>query len=179
MDLLACTAPEILITRAAAATKRIRVGSGGIMLPHYSPLKVAEVFRTLHAMFPNRIDLGVGRAPGGGQLEAHALKRDRTSPHRDDFLQQLAELRAFLGLTSWPHDHAFSRIRVAPEMPGAPELWLLGSSMWSSRDGRAGEPAVCLRAFLLRAGHTRSHHALPAQLPTLCNDDPNLKPPSR
>jgi len=132
MDLLACTAPEILITRAAAATKRIRVGSGGIMLPHYSPLKVAEVFRTLHAMFPNRIDLGVGRAPGGGQLEAHALKRDRTSPHRDDFLQQLTELRAFLGLTPWPHDHAFSRIRVAPEMPGAPQLWLLGSSMWSS-----------------------------------------------
>ncbi|MGH2841984.1 MAG: MsnO8 family LLM class oxidoreductase, partial [Solirubrobacteraceae bacterium] len=62
MDLLACTAPEILVARAAAATKRIRVGSGGVMLPHYSAFKVAEVFRTLHAMFPGRIDLGVGRA---------------------------------------------------------------------------------------------------------------------
>ncbi|MFC6646428.1 MsnO8 family LLM class oxidoreductase [Granulicella cerasi] len=77
MDLLACTAPEILITRAATFTKQIRVGSGGVMLPHYASLKVAEVFRTLEAMFPGRIDLGIGRAPGGGQLEAYALKRDR------------------------------------------------------------------------------------------------------
>ena len=77
MDLLACTAPEILITRAAAATQRIRVGSGGVMLPHYSAFKVAEVFRTLHAMFPGRIDLGIGRAPGGGQLESYALRRVR------------------------------------------------------------------------------------------------------
>src|ERR1700742_1335208 len=83
MDLLACTAPEILIARAACATKRIRVGSGGIMLPHYAPLKVAEVFRTLHAIFPGRIDLGIGRAPGGGQLEAHALRRNRQGPQTD------------------------------------------------------------------------------------------------
>ena len=96
MDLLACTAPEILITRAAAETTRIRVGSGGVMLPHYAPLKVAEVFRTLHAMFPGRIDLGLGRAPGGGQLEAFALRRNRQSQQADDFPQQLAELRAFL-----------------------------------------------------------------------------------
>src|SRR5580693_10326127 len=101
MDLLACTAPEILITRAAAATSRIRVGSGGIMLPHYAPLKVAEVFRTLHAMFPNRIDLGIGRAPGGGQLEAYALRRSRDAAQKDDFPQQLAELRAFLHPERW------------------------------------------------------------------------------
>lgn len=138
MDLLACTAPEILITRAAAATKRIRVGSGGIMLPHYAPLKVAEVFRTLHAMFPNRIDLGIGRAPGGGQLEAFALKRDRQAAVRDDFPQHLAELRAFLNPERWSEyvdakgPHPFSRIRVAPDAPGAPDIWLLGSSMWSS-----------------------------------------------
>jgi luciferase family oxidoreductase group 1 len=138
MDLLACTAPEILITRAAAETKRIRVGSGGIMLPHYAPLKVAEVFRTLHAMFPDRIDLGIGRAPGGGQLEAYALRRSRQGPVPDDFLQQLAELRAFLHPDLWTqHEdargpHPFSRIRVAPDAPGAPQLWLLGSSMWSS-----------------------------------------------
>ncbi len=138
MDLLACTAPEILITRAAAETTRIRVGSGGIMLPHYAALKVAEVFRTLHAMFPNRIDLGIGRAPGGGQLEAYALRRDRKGPVPDDFPQQLAELRAFLHPERWAAfadsrgDHPFARIRVSPDAPGAPDIWLLGSSMWSA-----------------------------------------------
>jgi luciferase family oxidoreductase group 1 len=138
MDLLACTAPEILIARAAAATERIRLGSGGIMLPHYSPLKVAEVFRTLHAMFPDRIDLGIGRAPGGGQLEAHALRRDRSAAQKDDFPQQLAELRAYLHPERWARfdsaqgAHPFSKIRVMPDAPGAPDLWLLGSSMWSA-----------------------------------------------
>ena len=139
MDLLACTAPEILISRAAAETSRIRVGSGGVMLSHYAPLKVAEVFRTLHAMFPGRIDLGIGRAPGGGQLEAFALRRNREAAQADDFPQQLAELRAFLNPIRWATDavageppHPFSRIRVAPQMPGAPDIWLLGSSMWSS-----------------------------------------------
>ena len=138
MDLLACTAPEILIARAAAATTRIRVGSGGIMLPHYSPLKIAEVFRTLHAMFPNRIDLGIGRAPGGGQLEAYALRRNRDAAQKDDFPQQLAELRAFLYPERWAAyadargAHPFAKIRVSPDAPGAPDIWLLGSSMWSS-----------------------------------------------
>jgi luciferase family oxidoreductase group 1 len=132
MALLACTAPEILIARAAAETSRIRVGSGGIMLPHYSAFKVAEVFRTLHAMFPGRIDLGIGRAPGGGQLEAYALRRNRKSPVPDDFPQQLAELRAFLHPDRFPADHGFGNILVAPDSPGAPDIWLLGSSMWSA-----------------------------------------------
>jgi luciferase family oxidoreductase group 1 len=145
MDLLACTAPEILIARAAAETTHIRVGSGGIMLPHYSPLKIAEVFRTLHAMFPNRIDLGIGRAPGGGQLEAYALRRNRDAAQKDDFPQQLAELRAFLHPERWAEysargpeleaargPHPFAKIRVSPDAPGAPDLWLLGSSMWSA-----------------------------------------------
>ncbi len=132
MELLACTAPEILIARAAAATDRIRVGSGGVMLPHYSPFKVAEVFRTLHAMFPGRIDLGVGRAPGGGQLEAYALRRNRKVAPSDDFPQQLAELRALLHPERFPPDHPFANILISPQMPGAPDLWLLGSSMWSA-----------------------------------------------
>jgi luciferase family oxidoreductase group 1 len=132
MDLLACTAPEILVARAAGATERIRVGSGGVMLPHYSPYKVAEVFRTLWAMFPGRIDLGIGRAPGGGQLETQALRRTRQGPMVDDFPQQLAELRAFLHPERFPADHPFARLRVAPDAPGAPDVWLLGSSMWSS-----------------------------------------------
>jgi luciferase family oxidoreductase group 1 len=132
MDMLACTAPEILITRAAGETSRIRVGSGGVMLPHYAPLKVAEVFRTLEAMFPDRIDLGVGRAPGGGHLEAYALRRDRKGPQPDDFPQQLAELRSFLHPERFRPGHAFGGIRVAPDSPGAPDVWLLGSSMWSA-----------------------------------------------
>jgi luciferase family oxidoreductase group 1 len=135
MDLLACTAPEILIARAAAETSRIRVGSGGVMLPHYSALKVAEVFRTLNAMFPGRIDLGIGRAPGGGQLEAYALRRNRKAPVPDDFPEQLAELRAFLHPERWvvaDGVHPFAKIRVAPEAEGAPDIWLLGSSMWSA-----------------------------------------------
>ena len=69
MDTLACTAPEVMLARIGAETKRIRIGSGGIMLPHYTPLKVAECFRMLHALYPGRVDLGIGRAPGGGPSE--------------------------------------------------------------------------------------------------------------
>jgi luciferase family oxidoreductase group 1 len=135
MDLLACTAPEILITRAAAATERIRVGSGGVMLPHYSAFKVAEVFSTLHAMFPGRIDLGIGRAPGGSQLEAYALRRNRNAPVPDDFPQQLAELRGYLHPERLPEPapgQMLRRPKVVPVEPGAADIWLLGSSMWSS-----------------------------------------------
>jgi luciferase family oxidoreductase group 1 len=132
MDLLACTAPEILLARIGAETKRIRIGSGGIMLPHYSPFKVAETFRTLEALYPGRIDLGVGRAPGGGQLETHALRRVRTGPLPDDFPQQLAELLAFLHPEQFPPNHHFAKLLVSPASPGAPDTWLLGSSMWSA-----------------------------------------------
>src|SRR5579871_6595822 len=95
MDTLACTAPEIMLARIGAETKRIRIGSGGIMLPHYSALKVAEVFRTLFALYPGRVDLGIGRAPGGGPVEALALKRDRKTQMVDDFSEQVAELLAY------------------------------------------------------------------------------------
>ena len=129
---LASPAPEILIARIGAETSAIRIGSGGVLLPHYSPLKVAEQFRMLHAMYPGRIDLGIGRAPGGSGLEAFALRRDRSERiQNDDFQEQLAELLAFL-YHEFPSDHPFARIKVSPEMPGAPEVWLLGSSSWSS-----------------------------------------------
>ncbi len=131
MDTLACTAPEIMLARIGAETQRIRIGSGGIMLPHYSALKVAEVFRTLHALYPGRIDLGIGRAPGGGPVEALALKRDRKAPMADDFPEQVQELLAYFG-EGFPERHPFQKMRVAPEMPGAPDVWMLGSSMWSS-----------------------------------------------
>lgn len=136
MDTLACTAPEIMLARIGAETKRIRIGAGGIMLPHYTPLKVAEVFRTLHALYPGRVDLGIGRAPGGGPIEALALKRDRKTNMLDDFPEQVSELLAFLNHGgvghSFPASHPFAGIRVSPEMPGEPDVWMLGSSMWSA-----------------------------------------------
>ncbi len=131
MDMLACTAPEMMLARIGAETQRIRIGTGGIMLPHYSALKVAEVFRTLHALYPGRIDLGIGRAPGGGPVEAMALKRDRSSRPVDDFPEQVSELLAYFH-KDFPVGHPFAKLKVAPEMPGAPDVWMLGSSMWSS-----------------------------------------------
>ncbi len=130
----ASPAPEIMIARVAAETSHIRVGSGGVMLPHYSPMKVAETFRVLHALYPNRIDLGIGRAPGGSPLDSFALRRDRTAapqPPADDFPRQLVELIAFLHAGFRP-DHPFSRIELSPAMPGSPDVWLLGSSLWSA-----------------------------------------------
>jgi luciferase family oxidoreductase group 1 len=125
---------SIALARIGAETTRIRIGSGGIMLPHYSPFKVAEVFRIRHALYPNRIDLGIGRAPGGGPIESQALRRTRTGPAPDDFPQQLAELLAYLHPEHnlFPPNHPFANIRVAPDASGAPDLWLLGSSMWSA-----------------------------------------------
>src|SRR6516165_10746183 len=124
---LASPAPEILIARLGAETTRIRVGSGGVMLPHYSPLKVAEQFRMLHALYPDRVDLGIGRAPGGAPLETFALRRERLkTPLPDDFPDQLVELLGFLN-QEFAARHPFSRIKVSPEMPGTPEVWLLGS----------------------------------------------------
>jgi luciferase family oxidoreductase group 1 len=131
MDLLACTAPEVMLARIGAETTRIRIGSGGIMLPHYTALKVAECFRMLHALYPGRVDLGIGRAPGGGPIEALALQRNRNSKMQDDFPDQVSELLAFLG-HSFPGGHPFAGIRVSPEMPGSPDVWMLGSSMWSA-----------------------------------------------
>ena len=129
----ASPAPEVLIARVAAETSGIRVGSGGVLLPHYSPLKVAEAFRVLHALYPGRIDLGIGRAPGSAPLEAYALRRDRSREEWvDDFPDQLLELLAFLR-REFPRAHPFGRILVTPDMPGGPDVWLLGSSMWSAR----------------------------------------------
>jgi luciferase family oxidoreductase group 1 len=135
MDTLASTAPEIILARIGGETRRIRIGSGGIMLPHYSAFKVAEVFRTLHALYPGRVDLGIGRAPGGGPIEALALKRERGTKMPDDFPDQVSELLAYLdhgGEHGFPAGHPFANLRVAPEMPGGPDVWMLGSSMWSS-----------------------------------------------
>ncbi|MDQ6607403.1 MAG: LLM class flavin-dependent oxidoreductase [Actinomycetota bacterium] len=126
--MLAGGSPEALIGPIASATERIRVGSGGVMLPHYSPFKVAETFTILAALFPGRIDLGLGRASGTDPLTTFALQRDRRQASPDDFPQQLAELLAYFD-DSMPEDHPFHRL--AAILPGLPELpvpWLLGSS---------------------------------------------------
>jgi luciferase family oxidoreductase group 1 len=130
--MLASASPEALIGPIAAATESIRVGSGGVMLPHYSPLKVAETFTILAGLFPGRIDLGIGRASGTDPLTTFALQRDRRQAAPDDFPQQLAELLAYFADTL-PDDHPFQRL--AATLPGRPELpvaWLLGSSPQSA-----------------------------------------------
>jgi luciferase family oxidoreductase group 1 len=128
---LACASPEALIGPIAAATERIRVGSGGVMLPHYSPLKVAETFSVLSALFPDRIDLGLGRASGTDPVTTLALQRDRRQPAPDDFPAQLTELLALLE-DRMPADHPFARHARLPGRPGRPEPWLLGSSPQSA-----------------------------------------------
>jgi luciferase family oxidoreductase group 1 len=129
---LAGPAPEVLIGPIAAATERLRVGSGGVMLPHYSPLKVAEQFSVLAGLFPGRIDLGLGRASGTDPMTTFALQRDRRQAAPDDFPDQLDELLAHLNDTV-PEDHPFRRYgRALPGLPEAPEPWLLGSSPQSA-----------------------------------------------
>lgn len=125
---LAGSAPEILIGAVAAATSRIRVGSGGVMLPHYSPLKVAEQFSLLAGLHPGRIDLGLGRAPGSDQRTAVALQQDRRHYAPNQFPQQLAELIGYLE-HSLPDDHPFAAYAATlPGRPHVPEPWVLGSS---------------------------------------------------
>jgi luciferase family oxidoreductase group 1 len=130
--MLAGPSPEALIGPIASATERIRVGSGGVMLPHYSPLKVAENFSLLAGLYPGRIDLGLGRAPGTDQLTMYALQRDRRSASPDDFPQQMAELMGYLNDTL-PEDFPFRHLaRALPGLPEKPEVWLLGSSHQSA-----------------------------------------------
>ncbi len=125
---LAGSAPEILIGAVANATTCIRVGSGGVMLPHYSPLKVAEQFSLLAGLHPGRIDLGLGRAPGSDQRTAVALQQDRRQYAPNQFPQQLAELIGYLD-DSLPSDHPFAAYAATlPGRPHAPEPWVLGSS---------------------------------------------------
>jgi len=123
---LAGTSPEVLIGQVAARTSRIRVGSGGVMLSHYSALKVAEQFRVLETLFPGRIDLGIGRAPGSDQRTAWALAGGGIRDI-EQFPQQIADVVAWLH-DRMPGDHPFGEIRAMPAGPTAPEVWLLGSS---------------------------------------------------
>ena len=115
----------------AATTQRIRIGSAGVMLPHYSALKVAEQFRVLEAIAPGRIDLGVGRAPGSDRATAFAL-----NPHQnaaEEFPQQVLDLQSWVSGTALPNGHAFKEIKAHPLGPTSPELWILGSSDYGAQ----------------------------------------------
>lgn len=125
---LACASPEVMVGPIAAATSRLHVGTGGVMLPHYSPLKVAETFSMLTALFPGRIDLGLGRAPGTSSSIAYALQRDRRQPAPDDFHEQLVELLGYLE-NRGPSTGPFRQ--TAAMHFESPEPWLLGSSAQS------------------------------------------------
>jgi luciferase family oxidoreductase group 1 len=125
-DGFAGSAPEILIPHVAQATATIRVGSGGVMLSHYSPFKVAEVFRLLETLFPGRIDLGIGRAPGSDPLTAAALAYGNQLG-LEYFPTKIADMVAFLSDTP-PPTRALARVRATPKAPGMPEVWVLGSS---------------------------------------------------
>ena len=126
---LADPCPEVLLARLGAETKRIRIGSGGVLLPYYSAFKTAEVFRMLEALYPGRVDLGIGRAPGGDRRTAQAVGGGHF-PDAERFPEQVWELVGHLDGTL-PEDHPFKRVRVQPEGAAAPEVWLLGSSDYS------------------------------------------------
>src|SRR3989440_2216758 len=118
--------PDILVSRVASATSRIRVGTGGVLLPYYSPLKIAEQFRMLEALFPGRIDLGIGRAPGGDPRTALALA-DGEYPGAEHMPQQVQDLIGFLD-RALPASHPYVKVKAQPVGDTSPEIWLLGSS---------------------------------------------------
>jgi len=174
---VAGTAPEILAGAIAATTRRIRVGSAGVMLPHYSALKVAEQFRVLEAIAPGRIDLGVGRAPGSDRLTAMAL-----NPHsnaHEEFPRQVHDLQAWVTGAPLPAEHPFHRVAAHPRGPTSPELWVLGSSDYGAQlaahfglpyafayffsDGRGVEQALSLYRR-----HYRPSERYPDPIATIC-----------
>lgn len=134
MPAVASSAPEILIAHVAAHTRRIRVGSGGIMLPNHAPLRIAEIFHTLQALHPDRIDLGVGRAPGSDVGASRALR----AQGGEQFSPLMAELLSFSrGL--FPQGHPYRAVMPMPADAGLPPIWVLGSSGASARSaGAAG-----------------------------------------
>src|SRR5512138_1613757 len=126
---LADPCPEVLLARLGAETKRLRVGTGGVLLPYYSAFRTAETFRMLEALYPGRIDLGIGRAPGGDAATARAVGGGRF-PDAERFPEQVWDLVGLLEGTL-PDTHPLKRVRLQPEVPTSPEVWLLGSSGYS------------------------------------------------
>jgi len=129
---IASSAPDIMIGQIAAATARLRVGSGGVMLPNHAPLQVAERYKVLEGLFPGRIDLGIGRAPGTDPVTSYALRRRQDDPAADDFLDRFQELLLF-EQSGFPDNHPFRRIKAMPADVALPPIYLLGSSDYSAQ----------------------------------------------
>lgn len=143
---IASSAPDIMIGQVAAVTSHMRVGSGGVMLPNHAPLTVAERFKVLEALYPNRIDLGIGRAPGTDQVTSIALRRRQDIRDDDDFLERLQEL-LLIENKGFPAEHPFSKVDAMPSDVALPPLFLLGSSGYSAQ-----------LAASIGAGFSFAHH---------------------
>ncbi len=129
---IASSAPDIMIGQIAAITQHMRVGSGGVMLPNHAPLQVAERYKVLEGLFPGRIDLGLGRAPGTDPVTSYALRRRQDDPAADDFLERFQELLAF-EQQAFPEGHPFRKVRPMPQDVPLPPIYLLGSSDYSAQ----------------------------------------------
>jgi luciferase family oxidoreductase group 1 len=132
LPLIASSAPEIMIGQIAAVTEHIRVGSGGVMLPNHAPLMVAERFKVLEALYPGRIDLGLGRAPGTDPATSYMLRRRQGVSEEDDFLERFQELM-LLETRGFPPGHPFANVRAMPSDVPLPPIYLLGSSDYSAQ----------------------------------------------
>ncbi|SDH18042.1 luciferase family oxidoreductase, group 1 [Alteribacillus persepolensis] len=143
---LASTSPEVLISHLATSTEQIRIGSGGVLLPQYSPYKVAENFKLLEALFPNRIDLGVGRSPGGGETIRLALT-DGNKKNLMEFPRQLADLQGFLD-EDLPKDHPYRTIKTSPAIDTLPETWVLGLSRRAAKHAAANSTGFTYGHFI-------------------------------
>lgn len=152
---IASPAPEIMLAVLARETSSIRIGSGGIMLPNHSPLKVAENFRVLEALAPRRVDLGIGRAPGTDGVTAIALRRSREALGADDFPEQLAELRAY-NAEDGAFNSPLARVKASPSDVDLPPIWILGSSDYGAR------LAAALGLPFSFASHINMNMAVPA-----------------
>ena len=148
--------PEVMLARLGSVTHRIRLGTGGVMLPYYSPFKVAEQFRMLEAMFPGRVDLGVGRAPGGEQRTARLVASGRYDPER--FPGQVMDLIA-LTRGPLPADHEATGVPLQPIVDTAPEIWMLGSSGYGgSLAAHLGIRFAFAHFINAHGGHEVAHH---------------------
>ena len=152
---IASSAPEIMIGQIAAVTQHIRVGSGGVMLPNHAPLMVAERFKILEALFPGRIDLGIGRAPGTDPITSIALRRRQQADTDDDFLERFQELLLF-AQDGFPEGHPFRQVHAMPSDVALPPIYLLGSSDYSA------EVAAAIGGGFAFAHHFASHDAVAA-----------------
>lgn len=155
MASIASPVPEVMIGQVARETTHLRVGSGGVMLPNHPPLKIAETFRMLEALYPGRIDLGIGRAPGTDPLTAFALRRNKEAINSRDFPEHLSELMAFAA-NDFPADHPFRAVTAMPNDVGFPDIWLLGSS------ANGAEMAASLGVGFAFAHHIVPENAVPA-----------------